>query len=71
VARLRNRSLQSKVELSAADYKVASMRATSAEYHYADFGSAIQQRNQTANLNQNLVSQAAQLTLLSPISGVI
>jgi len=44
---------------------------TSAEYHYADFGSAIQQRNQTANLNQNLVSQAAQLTLLSPISGVI
>jgi len=71
VARLRNRSLQSKVELSAADYKVASMRATSAEYHYADFGTAIQQRNQTANLNQNLVSQAAQLTLLSPISGVI
>ncbi len=71
VATLRNLPLESKLELSAADYKVASMRATSAEFRYADVGGAIQQRNQAAKQSQNLAEQAARLTLLSPISGVV
>jgi multidrug efflux pump subunit AcrA (membrane-fusion protein) len=71
VATLRNLPLESKLELSAADYKVASMRATSAEFRYADVGAAIQQRNQAAKQRQNLAEQAARLTLLSPISGVV
>jgi putative peptide zinc metalloprotease protein len=71
IATLRNLPLQSKLELSAADYKVASMRATSAEFRYADVGGAIQQRNLAAKQSQNLAEQAARLTLLSPISGVM
>ena len=71
VASLRNLPLKSKLELSAADYKIASMRATSAEFRYADFGAAIQQRNQAAKKNQSLAAQAARLSLLSPISGVV
>ena len=71
VANLRNLPLKSKLELSAADYKVTSMRATSAEFRYTDFGAAIQQRNQAARENQSLAAQAAHLILLSPISGVV
>jgi putative peptide zinc metalloprotease protein len=71
VASLRNLSLQSKLESSTADYKIASMRATSAELRYADVGGAIQQRNQAAQQSQNLAAQALHLTLLSPISGVV
>jgi len=71
VASLRNVPLKSKLELSAADYKVASMRATSAEFRYADVGGAIQRRNQAAKQSQSLTEQTARLTLLSPISGVV
>ena len=71
VASLRNLPLKSKLESTAADYKVASMRATSAEFRYADVGPAIQQRDQVAKQSQNLTEQAARLTLRSPISGVI
>jgi multidrug efflux pump subunit AcrA (membrane-fusion protein) len=71
IASLRNLPLESKLELSTADYEVASMRATSAEFRYADVGAAIQQRNLTARQRQNLTSQAAHLTLLSPISGIV
>jgi multidrug efflux pump subunit AcrA (membrane-fusion protein) len=71
VASLRNLPLESKLELSTADYKVASMRARSAEFRYADVGGAIQQRNLAAKQRQNVASQAAHLTLFSPISGVV
>jgi len=71
VASLRNLALKSKLELTAADYKVASMRATSAEFRYTDVGAAIQQRNQAAKQRQNIEAQAAHLTLFSPISGVV
>jgi putative peptide zinc metalloprotease protein len=71
VASLRNLPLKSKLESTAADYQVASMRATSAEFRYADVGPAIQQRNQVAKQSQNLTEQAAHLTLRSPISGVV
>src|SRR5712671_1213901 len=71
VASLRNLPLKSKLESTAADHKVASMRATSAEFRYADVGPAIQQRDQVAKQSQNLTEQAARLTLRSPISGVI
>jgi putative peptide zinc metalloprotease protein len=71
VASLRNLPLQSKFELSAADYQVAAMRATSAEFRYADAGAAIEHRNQVAKQSQNLAAQTAHLTLRSPISGVV
>ncbi len=71
VASLRNLPLKSKLESLAADYKIASMRATSAEFRYAGVGAAIQQRNQAGKQSQNLTEQAARLTLLSPISGVV
>jgi putative peptide zinc metalloprotease protein len=71
LASLRNLPLQSKLESSNADYQVASMRATKAEFRHIDVGSAIQQRNQAAKQSQNLAAQAAHLTLLSPISGVV
>jgi putative peptide zinc metalloprotease protein len=71
VVRLRNLPLQSKLDLSTSDYQLASMRATSAEVRYADVGGALQQRTQAARQRQELSSQAAQLTLVSPISGVV
>jgi len=71
VASLRNLPLKSKLESTAADYKVASMRATSAEFRYADLGPAIRQRDQVGKQRQDLTEQAARLTLLSPISGVV
>jgi putative peptide zinc metalloprotease protein len=71
VARLRNFPLQSKLGSSTADYKVASMRATSAEFRYLGVGAAIQERNRIATQNESLAAQAEHLTLLTPISGVV
>ena len=71
VASLRNLPLQSKLELTSADYAVASMRATSAGIRYADLGRAMQERNQLAQQKKNLSSEVAHLILVSPISGVI
>jgi putative peptide zinc metalloprotease protein len=62
------RSMQGK---SAADYAVAGMHATSALLHYADFGSASQERERLAEQARAINAQAATLDLSSPIAGVV
>lgn len=71
LVRLRNLPLQSKLARSEADYAVASKRATSAALHYVGFGPAAEERNRLAQQTQELRSQAANLELSSPISGVV
>jgi HlyD family secretion protein len=47
------------------------MRATSAALHYVGFGLAVEERNRFAQETRGLASQAANLVLNSPISGVV
>lgn len=71
IARLRNVPLQSKLDFSNAEYRVAAMRAASAEYRYKNVGDSIQQREQVAQQRRNLSSQAAGLVLSSTVSGTV
>lgn len=71
LVQLRNLPLQSKLARSEADYKVATARANLASLRYADFGSALQERQQLEQKSTNLASEAANLELKSPISGVL
>ncbi len=71
LVRLRNLPLQSKVAGTAADYAVASMRATSASLHYANLGLALEERNQLAQRSRQLESQESYLDLTSPLSGTV
>jgi len=68
---LRNLPLQSALARTAADYQVASERANSAVLHYADFGEADQERDRLATQAKELKEEAADLDVLSPISGVV
>jgi putative peptide zinc metalloprotease protein len=68
---LRNLPLQSTVAHSEADYVVASGRATSAVLHYGNFGVAAKERERLARQTHELSSQAANLELKSPISGLV
>jgi putative peptide zinc metalloprotease protein len=68
---LRNLPLQSEFARSLADYQSASLRATSATLHYADFGAATQERERSAKHQQVLGSEAANLNIVSPISGIV
>jgi putative peptide zinc metalloprotease protein len=69
--RLRNLPLQSRLAHSEADYAVASGRATSAALHYGNFGPAVKERERLAQQTHELSSEAANLNLSSPISGVV
>jgi multidrug efflux pump subunit AcrA (membrane-fusion protein) len=69
--RLRNLPLQSRLAHSEADYTVASGRATSAALHYGNFGPAVKERERLAQQTRELSSEAANLNLSSPISGVV
>jgi putative peptide zinc metalloprotease protein len=69
--RLRNVSLQSSLARSEADYTVASDRATSAALRYRDFGVATRERERLAQQTGELSSEAANLDLSSPISGIV
>jgi putative peptide zinc metalloprotease protein len=71
LVRLRNLPLQSKLARSEADYAVASMRATSSSLHYSVFGPALEERNRLAQQSEQLESEASNLELISPISGVV
>jgi putative peptide zinc metalloprotease protein len=62
------RSTQGK---SAADYAVAGMNATSALLHYADYGSATEERDRLAEQSRAANAHAATLDITSPISGTI
>jgi putative peptide zinc metalloprotease protein len=68
---LRNLPLQSEFARTQADYRVASMQANSAALHYADFGLADQQRDDLAKQASALRTEASNLDVLSPISGII
>lgn len=68
---LRNLPLESTLAHSDSDYAVASMRATSASLRYADFGPAVQHRDQLARQTRELHSKATNLSLKSPISGKV
>jgi putative peptide zinc metalloprotease protein len=66
---MNNLALKSTQGKSAADYAVAGMQATSALLHYADYGSATQERERLAEQSRAANAQAATLDISSPISG--
>jgi len=68
---LRNLPLESEFARTQADYESASLRATSATLHYADFGAATQERERLAKHQEVLGSETANLTIVSPISGIV
>ena len=65
------RPLRSGRARSAADYAVAGMHATSALLHYADYGSATQERDRLAEQARTANAQAATLDVASPVSGTV
>jgi putative peptide zinc metalloprotease protein len=71
LVRLRNLRLRSKAARTAADYSVASMRATFASLHYANLGPAIEERNQLAQRSRQLEAEESHLYLTSPLSGTV
>ena len=71
VVELQNSPLQSKLAKSRADLAVATERATSAEMRYADFGAASAERNRLAEESDELEKEASNLSISSPISGVV
>jgi putative peptide zinc metalloprotease protein len=66
-----NLALRSTQGKTAADYAVAGMNATSALLHYADYGSASQDRDRLAEQYRAAAAHAATLEVTSPISGTI
>jgi putative peptide zinc metalloprotease protein len=71
LVQLRDLPLQSEFARTEADYEVASMQANSAALHYADFGAADQKRDRLAIQVGELQTQTSDLTVFSPISGVV
>jgi putative peptide zinc metalloprotease protein len=71
LVRLRNLPLQSRLAHSEADYTVASGRATSAALRYGNFGPAVKEQERLSRQTSVLSSEAANLELKSPISGVV
>jgi putative peptide zinc metalloprotease protein len=68
---MNNLVLRSGQSKSAADYAVAGMHATSALLHYADYGSATQERDRLAEQARTANAQAATLDVASPVSGTV
>lgn len=68
---LHNLPLQSALAHTQADYELASAQASEAALHYAGFGPADQQRDGLAKQTRLLKAEAANLDVLSPISGVV
>ncbi|MGB8582861.1 MAG: efflux RND transporter periplasmic adaptor subunit [Candidatus Sulfotelmatobacter sp.] len=71
VVHLRNLPLQSKLAESKAELALATGRAQSAALRNADFGAAAQERDRLTQQTIELESEAAHLSLVSPISGVV
>ncbi len=69
--RLQNAPLQSKMAGGEARLAVASVRANEAALHYADYGSALEVREQLAKQAHELRSEAGSLQLNSPIEGTV
>ena len=71
LVQLRNVPLESRRSRSEADYRLAGADVNSAELHYAETGAALQKRDQFAQENRILDSEAATLALKTPIAGVV
>lgn len=69
--RLRNLRLESKVERSAAEYRVASARQAGAILRYADIGAAERERRQWQEQAQSFRAAADELDVQSPVSGTV
>jgi len=71
LAKLENLPLESKAALAAADFSVAASRATGARLQYKDFGPAERERQELAEKRRDLNQQVAELSLTSPIPGIV
>jgi putative peptide zinc metalloprotease protein len=68
---LRNLALTSRLAYSQAQYRVAAGRATTAALRYGNVGAAIKDKERLASQASELSSEAANLHLTSPISGIV
>jgi putative peptide zinc metalloprotease protein len=71
LVQVRNIVLDSKLARSQSDLAVATGRANSAILHYADFGSAEQERVRLTRQTASYASEAAHLEVSTPIAGVV
>jgi len=71
LATLRNLPLQSGVAEAQSAFVVASDRATSAALHYENYGVAEQEKESSAARSRQMRLKAANLNIVSPISGVV
>jgi putative peptide zinc metalloprotease protein len=71
LVQLRNIALDSKLARSQSELAIATGRATAAILHYADFGSAEQERARLTHQTGAYASEAARLEVSTPIAGVI
>lgn len=68
---LRNLDLEGQAARVNSELQVASLRATQAELHYADYGRLERERDSLRQQSAELASQLSALQLSSPISGVV
>jgi len=71
VARLVNLALESKQSQTAAEFSRASAELNAAEFRHANTGLALTRRDLLAQQSSAVASQAAELELKSPITGVV
>lgn len=71
LAELRNLPLESEYENLRARLMTASERARAASLKYADYGAAMQQREQLSEQLKNLAEQNAELEVSSPVGGTV
>ena len=71
LATLRNLPVQSDAAEARARYVVASGRATTAQLHYENVGTALRERDRSAIQSEQLRQKAGSLGLVSPILGVV
>jgi biotin carboxyl carrier protein len=71
VAQLRDLTLDGQAARAAAEYRVASARATTAQFRYADYAAADQDRLQLGEALRQKQDQQRRLLVTSPISGVV
>jgi len=71
IARLRDLELESEADHAAAQYRTAEARAFEAQLRYADYGGAEQRRMETAAAYRATRDKQQQLTVASPIAGVV
>ena len=68
---LRNMPLDSKLARSQSELAIAAGRAKSAILHYADFGSAEQERDRLSRQTRDYASEVAHLEVSTPLAGVV